>query len=73
MSTAEAADALGVSDETVRQWLDRGILPEVLRGASRRRLVPRHAVEQVVSASMEGWDPAEAQRRLVGGRLRAVS
>lgn len=71
MSAAEAGQVLGVSDQTIYEWMTTGVLPEVLRGASRRRLVPVKAVRDVIAASMEGWDPSTAVERM--RQLRAVS
>lgn len=57
LSAREAAELLGVSDQTIYTWLDRGVLPEVAPRVSRRRMVPRAAVEQIVASAMDGWDP----------------
>lgn len=57
MTVAETADALGVSPDTIRRWLDDGTLPEVLPGAAKRRLVPRRAIDQVIEQAMSDWTP----------------
>jgi excisionase family DNA binding protein len=64
ISVAEAAAALGVSDDLIYELLATGELPHVqLR---RRKLIPRRAVEMVVAQAMTGFDPAQATRALTG-------
>ncbi len=56
VSVPEAAALLGVSERLVYQLLDKGLLPELPRW-SRRRLIPRRAVELVVERTMADYDP----------------
>jgi excisionase family DNA binding protein len=56
VSVPEAAALLGVSEGLIYQLLDRGLLPELPRW-SRRRLIPRRAVDDVIARAMSGYDP----------------
>lgn len=56
VSVPEAAALLGVSERLVYELLDKGLLPELPRW-SRRRLIPRRAVELVVERTMADYDP----------------
>ncbi len=55
LSVAEAADALGVSDDLVYELVARGELPCLHLG--RRRVIPRRAIDLVIERAMEGFDP----------------
>ena len=57
ISPAEAARLLGVSDDVVYRLLDQGLLPELPRW-TRRRLVPRAAIEAVVAEAMNDFNPS---------------
>ena len=59
VSVPEAAALLGMSDDLVYKLLDEGRLPEIPR-VSRRRLIPRRAVELLVETAMEDFDPSAA-------------
>jgi len=59
VSVPEAAELLGLSDDLVYRLLDEGRLPELPR-VSRRRLIPRRAIEQLVDTAMQGFDPEAA-------------
>jgi len=48
MRISEAARYLGVSDDTVRRWIDQGVLPATSDGAGRK--------------VVEGYDVAQAAR-----------
>ncbi len=71
LSVAEAAEALGVSDDLVYELTERGELPCLRFG--RRKLIPRRAVELLVEAAIADFDvdtvpislkrPADAVRR----------
>ncbi len=71
LSVAEAAEALGVSDDLVYELTERGELPCLRFG--RRKLIPRRAVELLVEAAIAEFDvdtvpislkrPADAVRR----------
>ncbi len=71
LSVAEAAEALGVSDDLVYELTERGDLPCLRFG--RRKLIPRRAVELLVEAAIADFDvdtvpislkrPADAVRR----------
>jgi excisionase family DNA binding protein len=56
VSVPEAAALLGVSEGLIYQLLDRGLLPELPRW-SRRRLIPRRAVDDVIERAMSDYDP----------------
>ena len=55
LSVAEAAEALGVSDDLIYELIARGQLPCLPLG--RRKLVPRLAVELLVETAMKGFEP----------------
>lgn len=71
LSVAEAAEALGVSDDLVYELTERGELPCLRFG--RRKLIPWRAVELLVKAAIGNFDvdtvpislkrPAGAMRR----------
>ncbi len=71
LSVAEAAEALGVSDDLVYELTERGELPCLRFG--RRKLIPRRAVELLVEAAIADFDvdtvpnslkrPADAVKR----------
>lgn len=54
-SVAETADLLGISDDLVYDLIARGELPSSTFG--RRKLVPRKAIDLVVDAALDGFDP----------------
>jgi excisionase family DNA binding protein len=54
LSVAEAAEALGVSDDLVYELTERGELPCLRFG--RRKLIPRRAVELLVEAAITDFD-----------------
>jgi excisionase family DNA binding protein len=49
LTTGEAAVALGISDQTVRNWVTAGRLPAVKRGV--RTMIPRAAVSEEIERS----------------------
>ncbi len=55
LSVAEAAEALGVSDDLIYELITQGELPCLALG--RRKLVPRLAIELLVESAMEGFEP----------------
>lgn len=55
LSVAEAADALGVSDDLVYELAARGDLPCLRFG--RRKVIPRVAIELLIRTSMRDFDP----------------
>jgi excisionase family DNA binding protein len=57
----EAAVLLGVSEGLIYQLLDKGLLPELPRW-SRRRLIPRRAVEVVIERTMADYNPEDVLR-----------
>jgi hypothetical protein len=63
VSVPEAAMLLGVSEGLVYQLLDmdKGLLPELARW-SRRRLIPREAVEVVIERTMADYNPDDVLR-----------
>lgn len=56
VSVSEAAALVGVSEGLIYQLLDRGLLPELPRW-SRRRLIPRQAIEALIKRTMADFDP----------------
>src|SRR3954453_12335847 len=66
----EAAELLGVSDDTVRRWADAGRLPVVERTPARRgiagRDLARVAVAQTTEPPAPGATAVSARNRLVG-------
>jgi len=63
LSIAEAADALGLSEDLVYAMTSRGELPCLRLG--RRRVVPRRAIELVIEHSLAGFDPNALATRLL--------
>lgn len=63
LSIAEAADALGLSEDLVYAMTSRGELPCLRFG--RRRVVPRRAIELVIERSLAGFDPDALATRLL--------
>lgn len=49
LTTGQAALALGLSDQTIRNWVAAGRLPSVRRGA--RTMIPRQVVEEEIERS----------------------
>lgn len=62
LSIAEAANALGLSDDLVYEMTKRGELPCLQFG--RRRVVPLKAIELVLDRALEGFDPDSLATRL---------
>lgn len=56
VSVPDAAALLGVSEGLIYQLLDKGLLPELPRW-SRRRLIPRRAIDDVIARAMSDYDP----------------
>jgi excisionase family DNA binding protein len=46
LSTADVAAQYGVSDETVRRWIRKGVISYVMVGPFRLKRVPRAEVER---------------------------
>lgn len=63
LSVDETAVMLGVSPDLVRNWLDAKVLPEMPRW-SRRRLVPRKAIELIIEQTLDGFHPEDIARYL---------
>ena len=55
LSVADAAEALGVSDDLVYELIARGELPCLALG--RRKLIRRLAIELLVETAMKGFEP----------------
>lgn len=53
-TTGEAAEFLGVSDQTVRNWVEKGNLREVFRVGGRRRVLREDCVELLASLKEGG-------------------
>ncbi len=63
LSIAEAAAALGLSEDLVYAMTSRGELPCLRFG--RRRVVPQRAIELLIEQSLEGFDPSALASALV--------
>jgi hypothetical protein len=61
VSVPEAVVLLGVSEGLMYQLLVKGLLPEPPRW-SRRRLIPRRAVEVVIQRTMADYNPEDVLR-----------
>lgn len=71
LSVAEAAEALGVSDDLVYELTARGELPCLRFG--RRKVIPRRAIELLVEAAIADFDVATVAitlKRLAGAARR---
>lgn len=66
LSVAEAAAALGVSDDLVYHLMERGELPCLRIG--RRKVIPRRAIELLLESVIAGFDPPGAVSTLAGRR-----
>lgn len=58
VSVSEAAGLLGVSTDLVYELTARGDIPCVRIG--RRKLIPRRAIELMVEAAVENFDPGRS-------------
>jgi molybdopterin-binding protein len=70
MRISEAAGYLGVSDDTVRRWIDQGVL-NVAVDSSRRKVVDSYEVAQVArdhasAPPLPGGAASSARNRFVG-------
>lgn len=67
---SEAAALLGVSDDTVRRWIDGGRLPAVRDHAGRWQVVGRDlaalAAEEAVPPEVPGLPASSASNRMAG-------
>lgn len=70
MRVSEAAAYLGVSDDTVRRWIDRGLLAASLDGAGRKVVdgyeVALVAREHAAPPAVPGGTASSARNRFVG-------
>ena len=55
-STREVAAMLGVSRPTIDRLVRDGVLPSVDLGATRRTLIPAHAIERLVGGTQRETD-----------------
>lgn len=62
LSVADAAEALGVSEDLVYELTQRGELPCLRLG--RRKVIPRRVIEAVIERAMDGFDPKTVLVRL---------
>ena len=56
LSIAEAAEALGVSDDLLYELTARGEIPCVQLG--RRKVIPVRVIESVLEECLRRWEPA---------------
>ncbi len=66
LSVAEAAEALGVSDDLVYELTERGELPCLRFG--RRKVIPRRAIELLVESAIADFDPGAVLTSLNGAK-----
>ncbi len=78
LSVAEAAEALGVSDDLVYELTERGELPCLRFG--RRKVIPRRGIELLVESAIADFDPGTvltslngATKQITRGRTDATS
>lgn len=64
LSVAEAAEALGVSDDLVYELTERGELPCLRFG--RRKVIPRRAIHLLVESAIADFDPGATLTSLNG-------
>ncbi|HEV2809906.1 MAG TPA: helix-turn-helix domain-containing protein [Acidimicrobiales bacterium] len=64
LSVAEAAEALGVSEDLVYELTDRGELPCLRFG--RRKVIPRRGIELLVESAIADFDPGAVLTSLNG-------
>ncbi|WP_241383571.1 TOBE domain-containing protein [Rhodococcus sp. CH91] len=73
----EAASLLGVSDDTVRRWIDQGLLRATKDASGRKAVVGRELAEFARNQAGSGPDPlgvgSSARNRFVGLVTRVVS
>lgn len=62
LSVAEAAEALGVSDDLVYELTERGDLPCLRFG--RRKVIPRRAIELLMESAVADYDTDAVIRHL---------
>jgi excisionase family DNA binding protein len=62
LSIAEAAEALGVSDDLIYELTERGEIPCLRLG--RRKVVPMRAVEAILEECLDGFDPRHVSATL---------
>ena len=65
----QAAELLGVSDDTVRRWADTGRLPTVADGAGRRA-VEGEALARLAEELAATATASNRQRRIIGASAR---
>ena len=63
LSVAEAAEALGLSDDLVYELTETGELPCLRFG--RRKVIPRRAVDLIIERALEHFDAEVVVRKLV--------
>ena len=63
LSVAEAAEALGLSDDLVYELTETGELPCLRFG--RRKVIPRRAIDLIIDRALDHFDPDVVVRRLV--------
>ncbi len=65
LSVAEAAAALGVSDDLIYELTEQGELPCLRFG--RRKVIPRRAIELLVESAIADFDPTTVVTSLNAG------
>jgi molybdopterin-binding protein len=68
---SEAADLLGVSDDTVRRWVDQGRLPAV-QGDNNRMAVEGHELAAFVRQLAEAPESGATVARSARNRMRGI-
>lgn len=68
---SEAAELLGVSDDTVRRWIDLGRLPAV-QGDNGRMAVEGHELAGFVQRQAEAPEPGSTVAASARNRMRGI-
>jgi molybdopterin-binding protein len=68
---SEAASLLGVSDDTVRRWIDHGRLP-VVQGDNNRKAIEGHELAAFLQRQTETPDPGVMVARSARNQMKGI-